>query len=458
MPKTQTDARRSTSETPFESGTHFIVAMECARPMEGSVRARLDGTAEVRVGRGNRRQVERIGVGTEVVTQLTVPDPRMSTDHARLVSDATGWRIEDRGSKNGTFLNGRSVVASAPLSDGDTCRFGQTLCIFRSGWPTEPGSPDILESTGGGASALTTLVPAIARRFDDVARISATDVPVLLLGETGTGKEVVANAIHSLSRRRGELVTVNCGALPRQLVESTLFGHKRGAFSGAIADHLGVFQAAGGGTILLDEVGDLPLDVQVVLLRALQEREISPVGASRPVKVDVRVLAATNRDIEALVHSGSFREDLFARLAGFALRLPPLRERREDLGLLVGALLKRISPSQSIAFTSPAGEALFAHAWPRNIRELEKCLARACALAASGEVDERHLELPPPPKPAHSSGVPAPTEDEQRARLIRALTAHEGNIVKVAKALRTSRSQVHRWLKRFGLSPADYRP
>jgi transcriptional regulator with GAF, ATPase, and Fis domain len=435
------------------------VALECARPLAGSIRVRLDGAAEVRIGRATGRRVASSGAGRDRVIEISLPDARLSSDHARLVVDALGWRLEDRGSKNGTFLNGEPVVPGARLADGDVCRCGQTLLLFRQDWPTDPASPHVLESVAG-PSALTTLVPTIARRFDDVAPVAVTDVPVLLLGETGTGKEVTAGAIHALSRRRGELVTVNCGALPRPLVESVLFGHKRGAFSGAVADQLGLFRAAEGGTIVLDEVADLPLEVQVALLRVLQEREVLPVGASRPVKVDARILAATNADLEALVRAGRFREDLFARLAGFTLRLPPLRERREDLGLLVGALLARIAPSRPLTFTSAAGDALFAYTWPRNIRELEKTLARACALAKGGEVDVAHLELPEPPgaaSPAPSPERPERGDDERRARLVEALRAHKGNIVWVAKALKTSRSQVHRWLKRFNLSPEDFR-
>jgi transcriptional regulator with GAF, ATPase, and Fis domain len=361
--------------------------------------------------------------------------------------------LEDRGSKNGTFLNGRAISGPTGLEDGDVCRCGQTIFVFRSGWPTDPSSPAVLEGATG--TALATLVPWLALRFDELARVAASDVPVLLLGETGTGKEVTAGAVHALSQRRGELVTVNCGAIPRQLVESTLFGHKRGAFSGAVADQPGLFRSADGGTLFLDEVGDLPAEAQAALLRALQDGEIRPLGASRTVKTEARIVAATNLDIEALVRAGTFREDLVARLAGFSLRLPPLRERREDLGLLVSALVRRLAPSRSLSLTSAAGEALFAYAWPRNVRELEKCLARACALATSGEVDVAQLELP-----VATAGPPLkqPVGDEaRRAQLIQAMTTHKGNLVWVARALKTSRSQVHRWLKRFGLSPEDFR-
>ncbi len=457
--KTETDARQSPLARPFEAGTHLVLALECARPREGSVRVRLDRASEVRIGRADRRRVEHRSTGGETVTEIWVPDARMSSEHARLVrphESSDGWRVEDRGSKNGTFLNGVTITSSAPLSDGDICRFGQTLFVFRHRWPTDPDAAEVLESITG-AAALTTLVPTLARRFDDLARIAASDVPVILLGETGVGKEVMANAIHALSRRRGAFVSVNCGALPRLLVESALFGHKRGAFSGAIADHLGVFREAEGGTILLDEIGDLPLDVQVVLLRALQEHEVTPVGASRPVKVDVRVIAATNRNVEALVGAGTFREDLFARLAGFVLRVPPLRERREDLGLLVGALLKDLAPARPLSFTSAAGEVLFAHDWPRNVRELEKCLTRACALAVADEIDVPQLELPAPLERAASRSPQPPDDEERRAQVLAALQAHKGNIFWVAKTLKTSRTQVHRWLKKFGLSADDYR-
>src|SRR5207302_1217977 len=189
-------------------------------------------------------------------------------------------------------------------------------------------------------------------------------------GETGTGKEVIARAIHAASRRPGAFVAVNCGALAPNLVESELFGHKKGAFSGATEDHNGLVRAADKGTLLLDEIGDLPVPTQAALLRVLQQREVLPLGTTKPMPVDLRVVAASHRDLEAEVGAGRFREDLWSRLAGYTAQLPALRDRREDLGLLVAALLARLVQTRPIRFTSEAGLALVQYDWPRNVREL----------------------------------------------------------------------------------------
>jgi transcriptional regulator with GAF, ATPase, and Fis domain len=231
-------------------------------------------------------------------------------------------------------------------------------------------------------------------------------------------------------------------------VESELFGHKRGAFSGALADHSGLFRAAAQGTMLLDEIGDLPLPAQAALLRVLQEGEVRPVGGTQSFKVDVRIVAATHRDLEALVARGAFREDLLARLAGFTLRLPPLRERKEDIGLLISALLRR-SDRPHITLSAEACEALLAYDWPRNIRELERALARAVLLATSGVIEVEHLGI-------RADEATHPVE-VSREGLMASLEKHAGNVTSVAKQFATSRSQVHRWLRRYGLDTKDYR-
>jgi transcriptional regulator with GAF, ATPase, and Fis domain len=212
---------------------------------------------------------------------------------------------------------------------------------------------------------------------------------VLLLGETGTGKELLARAIHRLSERKGPFVAVNCGALPMTLVEAQLFGHVRGAFSGAVADAPGLLRSSDGGTLLLDEVGDLPEPSQAALLRALQEREVMPVGGVRAIKTDLRVVAATHQPLEKLVAQGDFRKDFYARLAGYSFSLPPLRERREDIGLLVGAFARE----RPIRLTAAAGRALLRYPWPLNVRELHQALDVAATLAEGELIDV--MDLPP---------------------------------------------------------------
>ncbi len=223
----------------------------------------------------------------------------------------------------------------------------------------------------------------MVKRMGD--RAAKTGIPVLILGESGVGKELIARAVHGASDRAGRpFVAVNCGALPENLVESILFGHEKGAFTGAHDKHLGKFQEASGGTLFLDEVGELPLDMQVKLLRALQEGEIDPVGSKRPVKVDVRILSATNRDLADSVKRGSFREDLYYRLNVFPIEAPALRERREDIPALVEHFIRRFAVETGKRVQAASAEALAllsAHDWPGNVRQLENTVYRAVVLA-----------------------------------------------------------------------------
>jgi transcriptional regulator with PAS, ATPase and Fis domain len=229
-----------------------------------------------------------------------------------------------------------------------------------------------------------------------IARAAASPIPVLIEGETGTGKELVARAIHRASDRAGgPFIAANCAAFTETLLESELFGHRRGAFTGAATDEPGVFRAASGGVILLDEVGEMPLPMQAKLLRVLQEHEITPVGESRPQKVDVRVLSATNRDLEAAVKAKTFREDLYYRLAVFPIRLPPLRDRREDIPLLASRFLAKSSQGSGKRIGRidvDALDALVRFNWPGNVRQLQNEIERAVALTASGQsIARAHL-------------------------------------------------------------------
>lgn len=228
--------------------------------------------------------------------------------------------------------------------------------------------------------------PAVRRQIDLARRMAPLDVPVLVLGETGTGKELFAEAIHAASQRTDEVfVAVNCGAMSPELANSELFGHKRGAFTGAVSERKGHFQEANGGTLFLDEVGDLPADTQVRLLRALQTGEVTPLGASKPIKVNVRIIAATHRDLAADVATGRFREDLFHRLAVGILRLPPLRERDRDVGVLIDHFMAQINAdaqgrpeAQDKKLSDGARKVLLSYPWPGNVRELYHTLVRAC--------------------------------------------------------------------------------
>jgi DNA-binding NtrC family response regulator len=264
---------------------------------------------------------------------------------------------------------------------------------------------------------------ALARVRQQIAQVAATDSSVLVFGETGTGKELVARAIHEASARRGgPLVAVNCAALPRELVESELFGHEKGAFTGAAQQRRGRFELAAGGTLFLDEVGELPPEAQAKLLRALQEREFERVGGTRTIRADVRLIAATNRDLQGRVSAGAFRADLYYRLNVFPIALPPLRERREDIPLLVRHLAGRVARrlGRELEAISPAFvERAAAHDWPGNVRELENVIERALIMSGGALLDGSDLFRPL----ERAEAAPSMTtlEDMERAYILRVL-------------------------------------
>ncbi len=297
---------------------------------------------------------------------------------------------------------------------------------------------------------------------DTASRVAQTDATVLLEGESGTGKELLAKAIHANSTRaRGPFVTINCGAIPEQLLESELFGHRRGSFTGAVSDKRGKFEAADRGTIFLDEIGELPLLLQVKILRVLQEREIDKVGDTRPIKIDVRVIAATNRDLEKMITDGTFRDDLYYRLAVVSIRMPPLRERADDIPLLADHFLSkhaerlgRARPSVDKAVHS----AFNLYHWPGNIRELENVIERALVLDRDGVigVDDLPERLRAPEQRVGNLRMELPDEgfsleDVERELLLAALRKHNWNQTRAAAFLKVTRSTLLYRMQKFGL-------
>jgi DNA-binding NtrC family response regulator len=437
---------------------YLVVAMECHRPTALPTRLGLATVEQVRLGRAPERRHQRRREGGVGVLDVGLVDSWMSSAHATLTRGGQGWVLGDAGSKNGTFLNGQKC-RSARVADGDLIEVGSTVLMFRD--PVDARTGERVDVTADEVRAaprgLRTVSPLVAERLTILGRVAGADIPVILQGETGTGKEVMARTIHELSGRRGAFVAVNCGALPAELIESELFGHRKGAFSGATEDRDGLVRSADGGTLFLDEVAELSEAAQVALLRILQEREVRPVGGTGAVAVDLRVVAASHQDLRARAESAAFREDLYARLAGATVVLPPLRERRDDIGLLVGQLLPGICGprASSIHLSRDAARALFQYDWPRNVRELEHALRTAVALA-DATLELEHL--PEEVRRVCSLPQPASAEDEAlRQQLIEHLQREHGNVRAVARALDKAPMQIYRWCKRLAIDVDRYR-
>jgi len=387
---------------------------------------------------------------TEADAGAFTQDLQLSRRHARLERQGERLAIEDLDSRNGTFVNGRRLDRRRQLYSGDLLQLGDTFLLVRI---TPPVVSEDVPVAG-----LLGRSPALVELRRTVVQVAESDVDVLVLGETGVGKGATARAIHLLSGRRGGFVPVNCGAIPTELAEGVLFGHVGGAFTGARRDSTGLLRSAEGGTLFLDEVGELPAAVQVKLLRFLDDHAVWPVGATQPVQVDVRVVAATNADLDNAVGTGAFRPDLHARLGGITVRIPPLRERREDVLELLQRRLGDLAPLDPELVA-----ALLAWRWPYNVREVER-VAGELRVRGKG-LDRLPLELvaerlsasdlPRPPAGAPAAPVPSgPPGAEELAELLR---AHNGVVADVARAIGRSRRQLYRWIQRHDLDPDAFR-
>jgi transcriptional regulator with PAS, ATPase and Fis domain len=447
-------------ESDFEGGETSVIARQktlAVRSVELTVVDGPDRGRRARVAEGTAR------IGSGAGNTLVLADPTVSRLHCEIGVAAGAVTLRDRGSTNGTFLDGRRV-RDVDLTPGSIICLGGTA--IRADISDAPTFLALSERTSFGP--ILGGSQEMRRIYAVLEKAALTDATVLVTGETGTGKELVAQALHEGSpRARGPIMTVDCGAIPENLIESELFGHVRGAFSGAIADRKGVFEEAHGGTVFLDEIGELPIAMQPKLLRALESRQIRRVGHNQQKRVDVRVIAATNRTLARSVNDGTFREDLYYRLAVIEIDLPPLRARREDIPALAAHFIERYTtrpdpPPPELLST------LLARDWPGNIRELRNFIERSVSL---GWPDPRTLaqaraasQAAPPSQPGRegaASLVPVnlPLKEARVAWMeqfenvyVRALLEKtHGNVTQAAELAGVSRRFFQRTMVRIGV-------
>ena len=392
----------------------------------------------------------------ETVFDLPFDDPTMSPRHAEVCLQGTQAVVHDLGSPTGTRLNGAAVHDSHALAEGDVLRLGDTILVYtrfaRSQAPNEDRP-----TTEPGLTGATPSIEAVRRSVEAVAPHQRT---VVVTGETGTGKEIVARLLHRRSGRSGPFVAVNCGGFTEGLLASELFGHVRGAFTGAVSEQEGLFRAARGGTLLLDEAGDIPLALQPTLLRVLETWQVRPVGSSRDVAVDVRVIAASHRELVSLVQQGLFRADLYARLAQWIIRIPPLRDRRGDIPAMAHALLERLDAGGR-SLTPDLEEALLVHPWPLNVRGLSNVLSIAAIATPPGQplglcpevlaaLEDNRIEHARMPSDA-------PPVELDRDGLEALLQRFGGRVAEIARHVGVSRPKMYRLFWAVDLDPAQFR-
>jgi DNA-binding NtrC family response regulator len=456
-----TSAGEVESPTPAAKLTEKVSVLG---PVSYSCRqCRLEVVEGPDAGLGATFDASELVVGTSPECDLVLSDPAVSRRHFTLAQGRDCYKVQDTGSSNGTWLDGVRV-AEAYVPDGGMLSAGRTRIRFSALVESIPAFPSQREEFHGlrGRSA------AMRQLFSVIEKLAPRPVSVLIAGETGTGKELIARALHRASARAaGPFVVFDCANTDRELVRSELFGHEPGAFTGATGRRQGAFERASGGTIFLDELGELPSDLQPKLLRVLQEREVTRLGGSQPIRIDVRVISASHRELQGMVQRNEFREDLYFRIAQLALRVPALRERREDIPLLAEAFLRTASPGAR--FEQAALARLQEAEWRGNVRELRNRVEAAAALAEgsmvmlvdveaamTGSVSGTHPVVKgASPAPAADlpldSGSGRTLEDAERAAVAAALEQAGGNISQAARSLGTTRVTLRAKLRKYGL-------
>jgi transcriptional regulator with PAS, ATPase and Fis domain len=396
-------------------------------------------------------------VGRDPSCQVVLDAGQVSRRHLVIRRNGPVTVAEDLGSRNGSYCDGK-LFAKTSLAHQSVLRVGAAVLL----WHAADRAPSHFSELAPGLLGGTTL----AARLAQLQNLAASRLSVILRGASGCGKERVARALHAGSGRAGRFIGVNCATIPEQLADSQLFGHKRGAFTGAERGEAGYLAAADGGTLFLDEVLELSAAVQAKLLRALQEREFVPVGETKAVPFDARVLVSTQTSLSDAAARGRFREDLFARLNGYEITLPLLRERREDIVFLFRHFLTSAYGGTAPRLGARAVEALSTYAWPQNVRELENLAQRVCVLypeATEVHLDQLSRELQTggvdPARATRSDTQPElpDSQPQDLRKLLSALSAREGNVVKVAEELGISRARAYRWIAAAGIDVQRFR-
>jgi transcriptional regulator with GAF, ATPase, and Fis domain len=397
----------------------------------------------------------RVVLGRNEVTGV-LDDERVSREHTEVSFDGDRWTVTDLGSRNGTFVDGEQIKGTVTLDGPSILRMGSTLCLFVE---------DVRSYIGDGVTVTGDLVagPSLRHTLDRIKAVAGWSERLLILGESGAGKELAARAFHAAGpHARGRFVAVNCAAIPEGVAERLLFGSLKGAYSGATHDADGYVQAAQDGVLFLDEIGELDLEVQAKLLRMLESKEVLPLGASTARKVNARICFATNRELRVAVANKQFRDDLYYRMTQAQVRLPPLRERLEEMPVLIVRELARIDAA--LVPHARLVEACLLRPWPGNVRELCGAMRRAADnahAARSTHVSHEHLDaeagqpLDAPAEDRHGTPPTRTGEEPTREEIETALIEHKGNMAATARALGLHRTQLYRIVQRLGLKVRD---
>lgn len=391
-------------------------------------------------------------IGRHPSNDLTLPDEEISRFHLSLERREEGYWVVDQ-SRNGTYLNARRVTSSS-LRDKDEMQVGRWRLVYTSdvnGGEKETVVQKKAQSLQSFCGIIGQSAPML-RVFSMIEKVAPTTMTVLIMGETGVGKELVARAIHDLSpRSRKPFVPLNCGAISPQLIESELFGHERGAFTGALSRHHGAFEQARGGTLVLDEIGELPLELQPKLLRVLEEKRFRRVGGTEEIEADIRIVAATHRNLESLAREGKFREDLYFRLFSVPISIPPLRERSSDILLLANSFLNSlqtgVAEESRRRFSTEAEKRLMEYLWRGNVRELKNVITRSLLFAKGNSLlGDEILFLS---EGAHE--VKPSLENIERNAIVSALKQNDWNKTRAAEALGIAKSTLFNKIKEYDI-------